>query len=131
MIAMVLRSGLVWLLSYLPIGGDLEHRPTWRCSRVTLLMYLLPPHYIFFFHFYIMSIWGTFRGPDLSKTINASSNQILHTSYDNQLHQKILHRGINKILNWPSDHLLLSWIEKGPQNASLKREKTPMANMHR
>ena len=48
---MVLHSRLAWLLSYPSIGGALEHRPTWRCSRVTSLMCLLPPHYTLFLHF--------------------------------------------------------------------------------
>ena len=48
-VGVVLRSRLVWLLSYPPIGGAIEHRPTRRCSRVTSLICLLPPHHTVFF----------------------------------------------------------------------------------
>ena len=78
-----------------------------------------------------MSIWGMGRGPDLSETMNAFSNQIIQPGYDNQLHQKVLHQGINEILNWTSDNLFLSWIEKDIKNTALQRKKTPMANMQR
>ena len=49
-LGVVLRRGLVWLLSYPPIGSALEHRPTVRCSRVTSLMFLIPPYHTLFLH---------------------------------------------------------------------------------